>query len=626
MINKDGIVAQTLQENANTVQAHFSEEVFGRTSAYDPQALTSLPLLPEVSSLGFPPSRSELDTAINHMASHKAPGKNGIPAEAYKALNEQNRTTIHTLLLKYWTQGEFDSADWHTTMLKLLPKKGNLRLPKNWRPIALLDVLSKILSSIIARRLDRHAQTVGLPEQSGFSSHRNTSDSTFALKVALQARKALNRASHVVFVDIVKAFDSVNREMLWLVLSKYGVPWTLIAVIKKMYAHSQIESRVNGIKICFDSLSGVKQGDNLAPVLFLFAIQAALNQMDAEWDTAKTELTMSDKMTTRPTRKTLPTMTFSRSLFADDSAFLFTHREDAIQGMRTVVRCFANFGLQVHLGNGTDRSKTEAMFFPAPLSTQSTKHCETTAFDVLPGKSVSYCERFTYLGSLLTPDLSDKAEITRRIGLAQGQLKRNEPILRNKTVKLQVRVNMYMAFVVNTLLFGCDTWTIGCQDYARLSSFHTKACRKLLHINMQQVKTYRITNQTVLERVNLPTMTQIIQARQIRFLERITLMDDTRLPRMMVGAHATRFDGEVARRGNYGTTRSTLRSTLEAAGLSTPGSSGDITEWIPKLKNPAFFPTIAEKLGLAATSFPSHHRRLATGTYSSTQPSAHNQS
>jgi Reverse transcriptase (RNA-dependent DNA polymerase) len=365
MIDKEGNTAKPLQENATTVQTHFANEVFGRTSKYDPAALNSLPQLTEKPDLGRPPSFAEINIAIDQMASHKAAGKNGIPAEAFKALDEPNRAIFHALLCKYWNLGEFDCDEWHVTMLKLLPKKGNQQLPKNWRPIALLDVLSKILSSIIASRLDRHAQDVGLPEQTGFSSNRNTSDGIFALKIALQNCKAMNRNSHVVFVDLVKAFDSVNRELLWLVLEKYGVPKTLIQVIEKMYTNNVIESRINGIKISLDSISGVKQGDNLAPVLFLFAIQAALNQMDAKWNTTLTDMTVTDKMTTRPTtRKTLPTISFSCSLFADDSAFLFDCRDEMICGMRLVVRCFANFGLEVHLGTGSVSSKIEAMFFP----------------------------------------------------------------------------------------------------------------------------------------------------------------------------------------------------------------------------------------------------------------------
>jgi hypothetical protein len=61
-----------------------------------------------------------------------------------------------------------------------------------------------------------------------------------------------------------------------------------------------------------------------------------------------------------------------------------------------------------------------------------------------------------------------------RIGLAHGQMKLNEPILHNKKIELKIRVNMYTAFVVNTLLYGCDTWIIRSTDYERLASFHTK--------------------------------------------------------------------------------------------------------------------------------------------------------
>jgi hypothetical protein len=358
-------------------------------------------------------------------------------------------------------------------------------------------------------------------------------------------------------------------------------------VIEKLYKNSVIESRVNGIKISFDSLSGVKQGDNLAPVLFLFAIQAALNQMDVEWGTALTELVMSDKMTTRPTKKSLPIMIFSRSLFADDSAFLFGCRNEMISAMKLIVRCFSNFGLEVHLGNKDTASKTEAMFFPGRLCDQSTVKDEAAVFEVMPRCFVSFCDKFVYLGSQLTPDLNDKFEITRRVGLAHGQMKCNEPVLRNKKLPLKVRANMYMAFVVNTLLYGCDTWTIGAHDYEWLSSFQTKMW--LLNLSMHDVKAYRIKNETILERVGLSPMRQIIWTWQLHFLERIALMIDDCLPRMMIGSHVTCIPGEQAQKGNVGTTRSMLRSTLEIAGLWSKGSGGDLKEWIPKIKDPTSF-------------------------------------
>jgi hypothetical protein len=120
--------------------------------------------------------------------------------------------------------------------------------------------------------------------------------------------------------------------------------------------------------------------------------------------------------------------------------------------MSLVICCFANLGLEVHLKNSADQlftgsvsSKTEAMFFPSQNSDPLVLTTKTADFKVFPGHFISFCDKFTYLGSLLMPDLSDKAEITRQIGLAHGQMKLNEPILRNKKIKLKIRVNMYMA-------------------------------------------------------------------------------------------------------------------------------------------------------------------------------------
>jgi hypothetical protein len=141
----------------------------------------------------------------------------------------------------------------------------------------------------------------------------------------------------------------------------------------------------------------------------------------------------------------LPSISFSRSLFANDSAFLFNRREEMIRSMSLVVHCFANFGLEVHLGTGSVPSKTEAMFFPIQNSDPLVVTTETADFKVFPGRFISFCDKFTYLGSLLMPDKSDKAEITRQIGLAHGQMKFNKPILCNKKIELKICVNMFMA-------------------------------------------------------------------------------------------------------------------------------------------------------------------------------------
>ena len=133
-------------------------------------------------------------------------------------MNDKNLETVHYLLGKYWLEPDFDCDDWHKIKLKLIAKKGDLSLPKNWRPIALLDVFSKLLSSIIAHRMGGHLKLVGLKEQSGFMPSHGCVDATATLKATHQSMKDSNQDAYILFVDLVKTFDSVNREILWQIL------------------------------------------------------------------------------------------------------------------------------------------------------------------------------------------------------------------------------------------------------------------------------------------------------------------------------------------------------------------------------------------------------------------------
>jgi hypothetical protein len=109
---------------------------------------------------------------------------------------------------------------------------------------------------------------------------KSCADASIALKATLQKLQSSGQDAFVLFVDLVKAFDSVNREMLWQLLTKYGLPDDLITLIRKLYTDINIEVRCGKATASFTSRSGVKQGDNLAPVLFLFVIQAAVEYME----------------------------------------------------------------------------------------------------------------------------------------------------------------------------------------------------------------------------------------------------------------------------------------------------------------------------------------------------------
>ena len=75
---------------------------------------------------------------------------------------------------------------------------------------------------------------------------------------------------HLVFVDQEMAFDRVNRDKLWKVLEQYGAMGQLLDNIRAIYANSKSAVRTaSGTSDWFPVTSGVRQGCNLSPLLFV---------------------------------------------------------------------------------------------------------------------------------------------------------------------------------------------------------------------------------------------------------------------------------------------------------------------------------------------------------------------
>ena len=138
--------------------------------------------------------------------------------------------------------------------------------------------------------------------------------------------------------------------MLWKILKKYGIPPRTIMVIKKMYTNIKIKLGIEKAEALFYSTSGVKQGDNLAPALFLFAIQATIETMHRKWSAMKLSepklIFFPDEaegfLNKRSQKKGTP-LDHKDTFYADDAAFIFLTKEDLIKGTTFVKETFAQF-------------------------------------------------------------------------------------------------------------------------------------------------------------------------------------------------------------------------------------------------------------------------------------------
>jgi hypothetical protein len=215
----------------------------------------------------------ELEEQVKKAKNEKAPGESGVTNEAYKAISTKAKEILLQSLFNIY-EGRSDPEEWHEANLKCLHKKGDSTDPNNWRAICLKDMSARLMSGILSSRLVQVIQEHGVSTQFGSQPGMGCQDGLFALRTALSTRRYHNQATWTLFVDLVKAFDTVHHEFLFQLLEKYGVPKELTNVVRKMYENMHVKLKIGKEDRDIPYTVGVQQGDNMAPVLFLFTMQA----------------------------------------------------------------------------------------------------------------------------------------------------------------------------------------------------------------------------------------------------------------------------------------------------------------------------------------------------------------
>jgi len=150
--------------------------------------------------------------------------------------------------------------EWLAAGTKLLPKKGDLHMAQNWRAICLLDIASKILSNILVSRMQKVQEAEGLETQSGFRGMRGCIDGLFSVCVALQKRKEHNLSTWALFIDLVKAFDTVSCETLFLILRRFGMPDHFVSTVMRLHTNAIMKFKIGEVDSSVPSNVGVRQG------------------------------------------------------------------------------------------------------------------------------------------------------------------------------------------------------------------------------------------------------------------------------------------------------------------------------------------------------------------------------
>ena len=190
--------------------------------------IEELPQWPITHALGVEPTENELIGALRSIANAKAVRPDELPVELLKFGMNHDPTVLrefHRVIKRVWHQREVPQR-WRDAVIKVLYKKKDRTECGNYRGISLVAHAGKVLLKIVATRLSAYCEARDLlpEEQSGFRPHRSTTDMIFAIRRLQELGRKARVPLFLCFIDLQKAYDSVDRTLLWQVLARFGTP------------------------------------------------------------------------------------------------------------------------------------------------------------------------------------------------------------------------------------------------------------------------------------------------------------------------------------------------------------------------------------------------------------------
>ena len=155
-----------------------------------------------------------------------------------------------------------------------------------------MSTLSKVLARVVLERLKDAVDKQLRPQQAGFRQDKSCTDHIATLRIIIEQSIEWQSPLYFTFVDFEKAFDSVDREIIWKLMNHYGIPPKFINIIKQLYEGSSCQI-IHNSKLTnpFPVKTGVRQGCMLSPLIFLLVIDWVMKKADLQqqkWNTMDT--------------------------------------------------------------------------------------------------------------------------------------------------------------------------------------------------------------------------------------------------------------------------------------------------------------------------------------------------
>ena len=276
---EDGLITSSAKI-ANTFGSYFSKIGKKLSSKITPSKTDAKTYMGKISLNNsnlflYPTAESKIETIINKLPNKNSSDHNDISNNLLKKIGKMLLKPLQVIINKSMTEGEFPESMKLADVVPLHKSKSR-ELFTNYRPISLLLMLSKILEKIIYKRTYRFLENSNqiYKSQYGFRSKHSCEQAVSELLGEIVKNDEKKNDTVAVFLDLSKAFNTLDHDLLLNKLERYGIRGTALLWFKSYLANCTLRAKCSTIEgITFSKVypneCGTPQGSCLGPLLFL---------------------------------------------------------------------------------------------------------------------------------------------------------------------------------------------------------------------------------------------------------------------------------------------------------------------------------------------------------------------